>query len=148
LKNTNVQVLLVFFFFFASFRYVSNEQPCLKTTELYEDLLFLSSLFHILYCTFSAPISFSLGFSVSPPSLFFSNVLSQAFNKHSRKSFVYKTSPIAQLVKNPPAMQETLVQFLGQKDPLEKGKATQSSILAWRIPWIIESMGSQRVGHN
>ena len=46
-------------------------------------------------------------------------------------------SPIAQLVKNPPAMQETLVRFLGQKDPLEKGKATHSSILAWRIPWII-----------
>ena len=44
------------------------------------------------------------------------------------------TSLIAQLVKNPPAMQETLVQFLGQEDPLEKEKATHSSILAWRIP--------------
>ena len=42
---------------------------------------------------------------------------------------------IAQLVKNPPAMQETLVQFLGWKDLLEKGQATHSSILAWRIPW-------------
>ena len=45
---------------------------------------------------------------------------------------------IAQLVKNPPAMQETpetVVQFLGREDPLEKGKATHSSILAWRIPW-------------
>ena len=60
-----------FFFFFASFRYVSNEQPCLKTTGLYEDLLLLSSLFHIFYFTFSAPISFSLCFPVSPPSLFF-----------------------------------------------------------------------------
>ena len=39
--------------------------------------------------------------------------------------------------KNPPAMQETSVQFLGQEDPLEKGKATYSSILAWRIPWTI-----------
>ena len=42
---------------------------------------------------------------------------------------------IAQLVKNPPAMQETPVLFLGREDPLEKGKATHSSILAYRIPW-------------
>ena len=46
-----------------------------------------------------------------------------------------RTSLIAQLVKNPPAMQETMVQFLGRADPLEKGKATPSSILAWRISW-------------
>jgi len=52
------------------------------------------------------------------------------------------------LVKNPPAMQETLVQFLGWEDPLEKGKATHSSILAWRIPGTIQSMGLQRVGHD
>ena len=45
-----------------------------------------------------------------------------------------KPSLRAQLVKNPPAMQETLVRFLGQEDPLEKGWATHSSILAWRIP--------------
>ena len=43
-------------------------------------------------------------------------------------------SLVAQLVKNPPAMRETCVQFLGWEDPLEKGKATHSSILAWRIP--------------
>ena len=42
-------------------------------------------------------------------------------------------SLVAQLVKNPPAMQETWVQSLGREDPLEKGKATHSSILAWRI---------------
>ena len=42
---------------------------------------------------------------------------------------------MAQLVKNPPAMQETWVRSLGWEDPLEKGKATHSSILAWRIPW-------------
>ena len=61
-----------------------------------------------------------------------------------------KDSPslIAQLVKNPPAMQETLVRFLGWEDPLEKGKDTHSSILAWRIPWTKHSMGSQRVGHD
>ena len=53
-------------------------------------------------------------------------------------------SLIAQLVKNPPAVQETPVQFLGQEDPLGKGKATHSSIWAWRIPWTMQSMGSQR----
>ena len=45
-------------------------------------------------------------------------------------------------------MQETLVRFLGQEDPLEKGKATHSSILVWRIPQTVQSMGSQRVGHD
>ena len=46
-------------------------------------------------------------------------------------------SLVAQLVKNLPARQETWVQSLGWKDPLEKGKATHSSILAWRIPWTV-----------
>ena len=45
---------------------------------------------------------------------------------------------MTQTVKNPPAMQETRVQSLGQKDSLEKGMATHSSILAWRIPWTEE----------
>ena len=53
---------------------------------------------------------------------------------------------IAQLVKNPPAMQETPVWFLGWEDPLKKGKATHSSILAWRIPWTVQSMGSREWG--
>ena len=44
-------------------------------------------------------------------------------------------SLVAQLIKNPPAMRETWVQSLGWEDPLEKGKATHSSIVAWRIPW-------------
>ena len=48
-------------------------------------------------------------------------------------------SLVAQLVKNPPAMWETWVQSLGWEDPLEKGKATHSSILAWRIPWTAKS---------
>ena len=57
------------------------------------------------------------------------------------------------MVKNLPAMQETGVQSLGQEDPLEKGMATHSSILAWEIPWTeepgrIQSIGSQRVGHD
>ena len=46
-------------------------------------------------------------------------------------------SLVAQLVKNLPAMQETWVRSLDWKDPLEKGKATLSSILAWRIPWTV-----------
>ena len=63
------------------------------------------------------------------------SVVSNSLRPHRLASF------IAQLVKNPPAMQETLVGFLGWEDPVEKGKATPSSILAWRIPWI-QSMGS------
>ena len=55
------------------------------------------------------------------------------------------TSLVAQLVKNPPAMRETWVQSLGWEDPLEKRKATHSSILAWSIPWTVQSMGLQRV---
>ena len=58
------------------------------------------------------------------------------------------SSLVAQQVKNLPAMQETWVRSLGGEDPLEKGKATHSSILAWRIPWTIQSMGSQTVRHN
>ena len=59
----------------------------------------------------------------------------------------------SQMVKNPPAMQETWLQPLGWQDPLEKGTATQSTILAWRIPWKeepgrLQSMGSQRVEHD
>ena len=62
--------------------------------------------------------------------------------------FVYiGASLIAQLVKNPPAMQETWVQSLGWEDPLEKETVTYSSFLAGRIPWT-QSMGSQRVGHS
>ena len=55
---------------------------------------------------------------------------------------------MAQLVKNPPAIQETWVRSLGWEDPLEKGKAAHSSIPARRIPWTVESMGLQRVGHD
>ena len=62
-------------------------------------------------------------------------------------------SLVAQAVKNPPAIRETWVRFLSWEDPLEKGTATHSSILAWRIPWTeepgeLQSMGSQRVRHD
>ena len=57
------------------------------------------------------------------------------------------------MVKNPPAMQQTPVQFLGREDPLEKGRATHSSILGWRSPWTeepgrLQSIAWQRVGHD
>ena len=54
----------------------------------------------------------------------------------------------AQLVKNLPAMRETWVRSLGWEDPLEKEKVTHSSILAWRIPWTIQSMALQRAGRT
>ena len=60
----------------------------------------------------------------------------------------FGASLVAQLVKNPPTMWETWVLSLIWEDPLEKGKATHSSILAWRIPWTVESMGSQRIRHD
>ena len=55
---------------------------------------------------------------------------------------------VAQLVKNPPSMQETPVRSLGWKDALEKGRAAHSSILAWRIAWTVQSMRLQKVRHN
>ena len=60
---------------------------------------------------------------------------------------------MAQLVKNLPAVEETRVRSLGREDPLEKGVATHSSILAWEVPWTEEPgglkfMGPQRVGHD
>ena len=60
---------------------------------------------------------------------------------------------MTQMEKNLPAMQETGVQSLGQEDSLEEEMANHSSILAWRNPWIeepdgLQSLGSQRVGHN
>ena len=60
---------------------------------------------------------------------------------------------MAQMVKNLPAMRETQVQSLHWEDPLKKGMAIHSSILSWKIPWTeepggLQSLGSQRVGHN
>ena len=53
----------------------------------------------------------------------------------------FRASPVAQLVKNPPAMQETLVRSLDREDPVEKEIATHSSTLAWRIPLTEETGG-------
>ena len=62
-------------------------------------------------------------------------------------------SPVAQRLKRLPSMWETWVRSQGREDPLEKEMVTHSSILAWRIPWTeepgeLQSMGSQKVGHN
>ena len=62
-------------------------------------------------------------------------------------------SLVSQMVKNLPAMQETWIRSLGWEDALEKGMATHSSILTWRIPWTeeldgLQSLGSKRVRHD
>ena len=66
---------------------------------------------------------------------------------------LFRASLVAQMVKSLPVKCETQVQSLGQEDPLEKGMATHSSILAWKILWMeepggLQSMGSQRAGHD
>ena len=79
-----------------------------------------------------------------------------SLQQHTHLVLVHQLSHLfsgGSVVKNLPAMQETLVQSLGQEDPLEKGMATHSSILAWRIPWTeehsgLQSMGLQRVRHD
>ena len=73
--------------------------------------------------------------------------------RKSSLSFSQWAQFVAQTVKNPPACRRTQVPLLAQEDPWEKGMATHSSILAWRIPWTeepggLQSMRSQRVGHD
>ena len=73
--------------------------------------------------------------------------------KWATVSLVLRAFLVGQVVKTLPAMQETWVRFLGQEDILEQEMATHSSILAWRILWTeepggLQSMGSQRFGHN
>ena len=67
--------------------------------------------------------------------------------------FHFGDFPVAQMVRNWPVMQDTRVRSLGQEDPLEKGMAIHSSILAWRIPWTqkpggLQFLGFQRVGQD
>jgi len=76
-------------------------------------------------------------------------LLNMLSKPHSNNCLILlRASLVAQLVKNPPAMWETWVRSLGWEDPLEKGKATHSSILAKKMPWSVKSMRSQRVGHD
>ena len=72
---------------------------------------------------------------------------------HKTITYYIRVFLVAQLVKNPPAMQETQVQFLDGEDPLEKEMAAHSSIPVWKIPWReepgrLQSMGLQRVRHD
>ena len=79
---------------------------------------------------------------------FSSTVCLEAVRHYRAPPNLVRASLVAQIVKNLPAMQEIPVHSLGQEDPLEKGKATHSSILSWRIPWTeepgrLKCMGSQ-----
>ena len=63
-------------------------------------------------------------------------------------SSAYRACLVAQMVKKMPTVKKTWVQSLGQEDPLEKGKATHSSILAWRIPWTDHGVAKSRTQLN
>ena len=89
---------------------------------------------------------FSVGFLDAPQYLIRERGQTQTLN-------YFYASLVAQMVKNLPAVQETWVRSLCWEDPLEKGMATHSSILVWRIPWKeepggLQSVGSQRVRHD
>ena len=75
-------------------------------------------------------------------------IIQSEVSQKQKNNYRIWASLVAQLVKNLPAMRETWVPSLGWEDPLEKVKATYSSILAWRIPWTVQSLGSQRVRHD
>ena len=86
----------------------------------------------------------------SPPD---SSVRVDSIGKNTGVGVYVCISLVSQRVKHLPAMQETWVRSLGWEDPLEKEMATHSSVLAWKIPWTekpggLQSVGSQRVGHN
>ena len=72
--------------------------------------------------------------------------LSSNSSSSSRTNYSLGTSFVAQTVKNLPVIQETWVRSLGWEDALEKGMATRSSVLAWRIPWTEEPGGLQSMG--
>ena len=90
-------------------------------------------------------------------SQYFFPVCDLSFKKKKKIFFFFflynPASLVVQLVKNSPAMRESWVQSLGWEDPLQKGTATHSSNIVWRIPWTkepgsLQSMGLQRVGHD
>ena len=119
----------------------------------------LSSLFHALFSSYLPnPLRIKQGFNKETILLMkfmfdLNNTNQQVpFNLYLMNTLSFY-SLVAQRLKHLPAMWETLVQSLGQEDPLEKESATLSSVLAWRIPWTgepggLQSTGSQRVGHN
>ena len=107
---------------------ICNKQPYPSSFSIKEAWIFLT----LVRCFFGARVHYLLGLMAFQISCY---------------------SLVTQTVKSLPVIQKTWVPSLGQKDPLEKGMPTHSSVLAWRIPWIkklgsLQSMGSQRVGHN
>ena len=113
----------------------------------------LLSFFHHL--SFLLPFFLFLSLTPScPPTSFLSPFLPHFFLPFSLPSlFVQNNTPVAQTVKNLPAMWETRVRSLGLEDPLEKGMATHSSIFAWKTPGTeepggLQSMGLHRVGQD
>ena len=119
----------------------------LSLAFLYCQLACISVLYqyHTVVMTVALQYSLKSG-NLIPPALFF-------FLKITLATCSLWASLRAQLVRNPPAMQETWVWSLGQEDPLEKEMATHSSTLAWKSPWTekpgkLQSMGLQRVRHD
>ena len=125
----------------------------LQSYFIFKSTFLFSKMFHSYYLPFVSWVQYVLLFW-SFLELIFSSISCFCFlywkisSNLGWTSSTYGASLVAQLVKNPPAMQETWVQSLGWEDPLEKGKANHSSILASRIPWTVQSMGSQRVGND
>ena len=97
-----------------------------------------SSLFYFFI------LQYCIGFPIHP--VYFLSELAKGLS--SRTITMERASLVTQMVKNPPAMWETWVQSLSWEDPLEKGMATNSSILAWRIQWTKEPGGYSPWGHK
>ena len=117
----------------------SGERKNVETLLLY--------IFHFFWCPFGLNGLLLLFVSkklVNISIYLYTHIYMQSFLNDLIK--VSGASLMAQLVKNLPAMQEILVWSLGWEDPLEKGKATHSSVVAWRIPWM--SPWGRRVGHD
>ena len=120
--------------------------PCLQMSNsslsLHHHMLFPSG--------FSSFVNVCLSVQISPSDTDISQTeQSYLIRAHSN----HLVSLVAQMVKHLPAMQETWVRSLGWEDPLEKEMATYSSTLAWKILWTeepgrLQSMGSQRIGHD
>ena len=129
---SKILIVTNFFFFLVA--------PFFCTLICYPTLLLLSSLILVFFCIFRASLissvgkesTFNAGDPGSPPGL--GGSLGEGIGYPLQYSWAFL---VAQLVKNPPAMRETWVRLLVWEDPLEKGNATHSSFLAWRIPWIV-----------
>ena len=121
--------------------------PCLCDTDMISKLMYLNTINYLN--------NLSSVKCENTSKNIYSWIPSQAPHIHSAESYVilFLIFPVAHMVKILPAMRETWVWSLVQEDPLEKGMAIHSSILAWRIPWTEEPdrlhfVGSQRVRHD